>query len=164
MITAPRRRPRRPRSPGGARPSDRPQQDRRRDEGAATRRTALLDVVRRGGEDGFTLVELLVVILIVGVLAGVAVPTFLDQRERAWDSATRSELRNAVVALESYRAENGVYDEAALAGGWGYVAGSDVVLDASGILDEEFCLSARYGTTGTEFAVSDGTTIDVGTC
>lgn len=164
MITAPRRRPRRPRSPGGARPGDHPRQDRRRERVPLAPHTPVVLDVRGRAEGGFTLVELLVVILIVGVLAGVAVPTFLDQRERAWDSATRSELRNAVVALESYRAENGVYDEAALAGGWGYVAGSDVVLDATGILDDAFCLSARYGTTGTEFTVSDGTTIDVGTC
>lgn len=164
MITAPRRRPRRPRRPGGARLSAPPRGERQRGRPSAAGRTPLTIATRSAAEGGFTLVELLVVILIVGVLAGVAVPTFLDQRERAWDSATRSELRNAVVALESYRAEYGVYDAAALEGGWGYVAGSDVVLDADGILDDAFCLSARYGTTGTEFTVSDGTTIDVGTC
>ncbi|MEY3019299.1 MAG: hypothetical protein RLZZ272_283, partial [Actinomycetota bacterium] len=69
---------------------------------------------RDGAEDGFTLVELLVVVVIVAILAGVAIPTFLQQRERAWESAVRAELRSAVVALESYRAESGAYGEEAI--------------------------------------------------
>jgi prepilin-type N-terminal cleavage/methylation domain-containing protein len=53
-------------------------------------------------EDGFTLIELLVVILIIGILAAIAIPVFLNQRERAHDSSARSDLRNLAGFEEIY--------------------------------------------------------------
>jgi type IV pilus assembly protein PilA len=60
-------------------------------------------------EEGFTLIELLVVIIIIGILAAIAIPTFLNQRKKGWDAASKSELRNAAVAQESYFTDNNKY-------------------------------------------------------
>lgn len=57
-------------------------------------------------EDGFTLIELLVVVIIIGILAAIAVPTFLSQREKAGRSAAKSDIRNAAIAQESYYTES----------------------------------------------------------
>lgn len=65
---------------------------------------------RAQGEKGFTLIELLVVIIIIGILAAIAIPAFLNQREKAWVSQAESDLKNAAIAAESYAVDhNGSY-------------------------------------------------------
>lgn len=54
------------------------------------------------GEEGFSLIELLVVIIIIGILAAIAIPVFLQQRSKANDAAAKSDLANAANFEEIY--------------------------------------------------------------
>jgi type IV pilus assembly protein PilA len=74
-------------------------------------------------EEGFTLIELLVVVIIIGILAAIAIPVFLNQRQNAWTSAAESDARNAAIEIESYYTQRGEYPTA-LAKGTGAVAGT----------------------------------------
>jgi type IV pilus assembly protein PilA len=70
---------------------------------------ARLRKAQEENESGFTLIELLVVIIIIGILAAIAIPVFLQQRNKGYDAAAKSDLRNGATAQESYLTDNNVY-------------------------------------------------------
>jgi type IV pilus assembly protein PilA len=60
-------------------------------------------------EEGFTLIELLVVMIIIGILAAIAIPVFLSQRQKGYDASVKSDLRTIANELESYNTDQQFY-------------------------------------------------------
>jgi type IV pilus assembly protein PilA len=60
-------------------------------------------------DEGFTLIELLVVIIIIGILAAIAIPVFLNQRQKGYDAQAKSDARNLATLEETYLTDHNVY-------------------------------------------------------
>jgi type IV pilus assembly protein PilA len=72
--------------------------------------------VRAASDSGFTLVELLVVMLILGLLAAIAIPSFFNQRDKARDADAKEQVRTAQTAMETYATDHdGEYDSGTVA-------------------------------------------------
>ena len=118
----------------------------------------MLSKLRRRVEDeqGFTLVELLVVILIIGILAAIAIPAFLNQRGKAYDAQAKSNVRTAQTAEETYATDNnGTYASDTLSG---TDTGSLATIEPT-LKNSPFVTATANGTTGyTLVATSAGST------
>jgi type IV pilus assembly protein PilA len=80
----------------------------------------MLKAIRKRMEDreeGFTLIELMVVVLIIAILIAIAIPTFLGARQRAQDRAVQSNIRNALTAEKVYYTDKQVFQPGSGAAG-----------------------------------------------
>jgi type IV pilus assembly protein PilA len=131
----------------------------------------MLEILRKRRDDeGFTLIELMVVVLIIAILIAIAIPTFLGARQRAQDRAAQSNIRNAFTAEKTFYTDSQAYTSTVAsltaiepslsytnAAGSLAATGNVVYVSVSGTGDDTVTLGARSGS-GKCFWLRDNTT------
>jgi type IV pilus assembly protein PilA len=112
---------------------------------------------RRDDEQGFTLIELMVVVLIIAILIAIAIPTFLGARQRAQDRAAQSDLRNGLTAEKTIYTDTQSYSSDTSTAGmkgiessldWGNKLKVSVSADGSVVCLEETSKSGKVFSIG----------------
>ena len=95
----------------------------------------MLSKFHKSNEKGFTLIELMIVIAIIGILAAIAIPQFSAYRTRSYNSAAQADVRNTATAMEAYFVDHQSYADAAgsLTGStFGLATSQNVTVTATG--------------------------------
>ena len=101
-------------------------------------------------ETGFTLIELLIVVVIIGILAAIAIPQFAATKEKAFDAAAKSDLRNLMTSEEAYFSDDQAYTSVTVAaGGSASILGTNDFQASTGV-----ALAATAATDGYEATAS----------
>ena len=107
----------------------------------------ILKLNKMKNQKGFTLIELMIVIAIIGILAAIAIPQFSAYRKRSYNSAAQSDLKNATTAQEAYFVDNQTYASAItdlIGASYGLYTSQNVTITVTGASAGGYVMEAEH--------------------
>ena len=112
-------------------------------------------------EKGFTLIELMIVIAIIGILAAIAIPQFNAYRARSYNASANADMRNLQTSMEGYYVDFEIYPTCAdtaevisTLGGYGFTKSSGVVIGAVAGTDSDYTVDDSYNSKAGDKAIT----------